>query len=132
MTELLARLCAAVVGAVFAVAAAGKFLSMRGWITDARGQGIPRALAMVVPPLELVLGVGLVAMPAASTAAALVLGVSTTVLMVFTAFIVVSVASGRRSPCACFGSRSRREMSSRDVLRNIGLIALLACSAALQ
>lgn len=132
MSDLMARVCAGIVGAVFAVAAAGKFISFREWIADARNQGVPRLVALCIPPLELVLGVALIASPAGASTTAFVLGVSTTVLLVFTAFVAVSVATGRNTSCACFGARSRRVMSWRDVVRNLELIALLAISAALQ
>ncbi len=128
MSHTIARLCAALVGAVFAVAGATKVLGWRQWILDARQQGVPRVIAGTVPPLELILGTLLIAAPIS----ALVLGSSTTVLLVFTVFIAVSIASGRQTPCACFGARSRRVMSWRDIARNVALMSLLVIAAALQ
>lgn len=128
MIQIAARLCAGVVGAVFAVAAASKFLGWARWLEDARQQGVPAKIAALVPPTELVLGVALIATPIN----AFTLGAATTLLLVFTAFIAVSVFAGRETPCACFGSSSRRAVSWRDVVRNCVLMTLLVVAAAMQ
>lgn len=125
VANVVSRLCAGAVGAVFAVAAASKFLEWRGWRTDATALGVPAVIAACVPPTEIALGVALIAAPVN----VVVLGIATAVLLVFTTFVAVSVMAGRQAPCACFGARSRRTMSWRDVARNVSLIALLVIAA---
>ena len=97
----------------------------RSWPTAASALGAPSWLA--VPWVEIVLGAvlvsGLVRPFAAALAAAL--------LLVFTVLLGASLAHGRRPPCACFGSRSRKPISALSVVRNMVLLALaaIACFA---
>lgn len=123
---MVSRLLAAVVGAVLAVAGATKLLDFRGWMRDARAQAVWPAVAVAVPPFELLIGAALVALDPAPVS----LGAATALLLVFTAFLVASVASGSTAPCACFGSVRRRPPSWRDVLRNCVLLVALFVSAA--
>ena len=58
-------------------------------------------------------------------------GAATLLLLVFTVFLVVSVAVGSTTPCACFGSVRRRPPGWRDVVRNLALMAALFASAVL-
>ncbi|MEY2966408.1 MAG: MauE/DoxX family redox-associated membrane protein [Ilumatobacteraceae bacterium] len=123
---MVSRLLAAVVGATLAVAGATKLLDYRGWMRDARAQSVWPAVALLVPPTEIVIGASLVALDPSP----LSLGASTVLLLVFTAFLLASVVAGSTVPCACFGSVRRRPPSWRDVLRNIALMGLLVVSAA--
>lgn len=123
---MVSRVCAALVGAVLAVAGASKLLDMGSWMRDARAQGVWPVVAKVLPAVEVVLGAALVALEPSPVT----LGAATALLLVFTVFLVVSVASGSAAPCACFGSVRRRPPSWRDVARNVALMAVLFVSAA--
>lgn len=120
------RVLAALVGAVIAFAGANKATSPAQWRAAARAQHLPGPLAMVVPPVELVLGSCLVVLPANS----LVMGAATLLLVVFTVFLGVQVAAGSTVPCACFGARAVRPPRWTDVLRNVLMIAALVVAAA--
>ena len=125
---MLARLCAAIVGAVLAYAGANKVTAFAQWKQDARNQNLPVIVAMLLPFLELVLGAALVVLKPAPT----VLGLATLVLVVFTVYLSGQVMGKSQVPCACFGARSVRPPSWRDVMRNLVLIALLFASAILS
>ena len=43
-------------------------------------------------------------------------------LVAFTVVVVRRLLDGSRPPCACFGSRSNRPLSGRDVVRNVVLL----------
>jgi hypothetical protein len=61
---------------------------------------------------------------------ALALGLATLLLVVFTSFLALQVITKSQVPCACFGAHVNRPPSWRDVLRNLGLIALMFIAAA--
>ena len=124
---MIAHLLAAVVGAVVAVAGAMKLVDRARWLEDAARQHVWRWVAHAVPIVELVLGAALIVVSPSPW----VLGATTLLLLIFTAFLVAQIASGSQVPCACFGARSRRAPSMRDVGRNIALMALLFAAAAL-
>ena len=126
--SLPARLLAGAVGAAFAWAGANKVTNPGQWRAAARAQGLPVAVAVVVPSVELVLGVCLVVLPPFAP----VYGLATLLLLIFTVFLAVQVASGSTVPCACFGVRSVRAPGWRDVARNAGMIAALFLAAALN
>ena len=125
---MIARMCAAVVGALIAVAGATKITDYKQWLADARAQHVWPAVAIVLPPIELLLGALLIVLEPHPN----VLGAATLLLLVFTAFLVAQIASKSVVPCACFGSKSKRPPSGRDVLRNIVMLAMLFIAAALQ
>lgn len=127
MDDTVARLLAAVVGAVLAVAGASKLLDMTSWRADARAQGVWPVVATVLPAIEVLLGAALVAL----TPSPVTLGAATLLLLVFTVFLTVSVAVGSTVPCACFGSVRRRPPGWRDVGRNVALMAALFAAAVL-
>jgi hypothetical protein len=122
------RLLAGAVGVAFAWAGANKVTAPAQWRAAARAQGLPRPVQLVVPPTELVLGVCLVVLPPFAP----VYGLSTLLLLVFTVFLAVQVATGSEVPCACFGTRSVRAPGWADVLRNISMMAALFLAAALN
>lgn len=125
---MVARLLCALVGAVLAFAGASKYTDFARWRSDASRQGIAAPLVVIVPGLELVLGGWLVvADPAPVPMAA-----ATVLLLVFTVFLIVQVATGSTVPCACFGARSATPPTWRSVLRNIALIGALVVAAALS
>lgn len=123
-----ARVLAAVVGVVVALAGAMKLVDRRRWLEDAARQRLWPWVAQVVPVVELALGAALIVLSPSPA----VLGATTLLILVFTAFLLAQVAAGSQVPCACFGARSSRPPSMRDVARNIGLMALLFASAALS
>jgi hypothetical protein len=123
-----ARLFAAIVGVVIAVAGAGKITAWSQWRKDAQRQSLWPVVAIGLPPIELVLGALLMVLQPHPV----VLGMATLMLVIFTAYLVVQVLSKSQVPCACFGSRHARPPSGRDVGRNLVLLALLFVSAALS
>jgi len=125
---MIARICAAVVGALIAIAGATKVTDYKQWMQDARAQHVWPIIATVLPPIELLLGALLVVL----SPTPVVLGSATLLLLVFTAFLIAQIASKSTVPCACFGSKSKRPPSGRDVVRNLAMIALLFIAAAIQ
>lgn len=89
-----------------------------------RALGVPDAdtAARVVPLVEIALGVVLVVVPRIGGVASLV------TLAVFTAFLGERLRKGVSAPCNCFGARSSRPLSQREIVRNVSflLLALLA------
>lgn len=125
---MIAHLLAACVGVVIAVAGAMKLVNREQWYLDARRQHLWPWVAHVLPGVELCIGALLIAL----SPSVLVLGMATLLLLIFTAFLVGQIATKSQVPCACFGSRSQRPPSLRDVGRNVGLMTVLFISAALS
>jgi hypothetical protein len=125
---MISRICAALVGALIAVAGATKVTDYKQWLADAKAQHVWPIAAKLLPPIELLLGALLVVLTPNPT----VLGAATLLLLVFTAFLAAQIASKSTVPCACFGSKGKRPPSGRDVVRNIAMMALLFTAAALQ
>jgi hypothetical protein len=123
---MVSRIAAVCVGVVFLLAGASKVVNMAQWLRDAQSQAVWKPVAVVIPFVELILGGCLVGLPVSPV----VLGLSTTLLLVFTAFLIAQIRVSSDVPCACFGSFLRRPPSGKDVLRNLVLIALLFLSAA--
>jgi hypothetical protein len=121
------RIATAVVGVVFLAAGAAKAVNFARWLRDARAQSVWKPIAMAIPFVELILGGCLVVLPVS----AVVLGLSTALLLVFTTFLLAQIRVSSDVPCACFGSFARRPPSWRDVVRNVALMALLFVAAAL-
>lgn len=125
---MLSHLLAAGVGVVIAMAGANKIVGFAQWRDDARRQGIWTIVAAPLPAVELALGCLLVVLsPNPFT-----LGAATLLLVVFTAYLAVQVMTRSEVPCACFGSRSRRAPSVRDVARNLVMIVALFAAAAMR
>jgi hypothetical protein len=126
--EIIARLGAAGVGAALALAGANKVTAWKQWRENAARQHLWTAVTFAVPLLELALGAALVVLkPSPAT-----LGLATLLLVVFTSFLAVQVMAKSEVPCACFGARSNKPPTSRDVVRNLLMIAVLFLSAALS
>jgi hypothetical protein len=125
---MIAWLCAAVVGAFFAVAGALKIMGWSQWRTDAARQHLWPIAAIATPPMELLLGALLIVLRPSPV----VLALSTLLLLVFTSFLAVQVLTKSSVPCACFGVRSTKPPSWKDVGRNALLLVLLFTSAALS
>ncbi len=110
--------------AVFVVAAGAKLLDPKGTRHAATELGVPERLAATVaallPLTELAVAVVLLPVRSASWGALAAL----TLLLVFTAVIVVNLLLGRRPPCRCFGSTDTRPIGWSTLLRNGVLLAL--------
>jgi uncharacterized membrane protein len=124
---MFARVLAAVVGAVILFAGATKATDFQQWKADARSQGLWPIVAYVLPGIELLLGALLIVLAPTPV----VFGAATLLLLIFTAYLLVLVASGSTVPCACFGARFSKAPSWRDVLRNVLLMGALFVAAAL-
>lgn len=84
--------------------------------------GVGRTVAMVVPWIELVIGLLVFAgtfSPWPSIAAGCL-------VVAFTVLIVLRIRDGSRPPCACFGARSSRPIGAAHVIRNVILLGLAA------
>lgn len=125
---MLAHLLAACVGVTIALAGAIKLVNLDQWRQDARAQHLWPAVVHSLPIAELVIGALLIVL----TPSAPMLGIATLLLLIFSAYLMAQIATKSQVPCACFGSRSRRPPSGRDVVRNVALMALLFISAALS
>jgi len=125
---MLSRILAAFVGAVIAFAGATKVADMKRWRRDAQAQHIWKVVALPLPFVELLVGATLVM----TRPKPITLGIATSLLVMFCVFLVIRIAEKSTVPCACFGSRSSRPPSKRDVVRNLFMIAVLSVSAAIN
>jgi uncharacterized membrane protein YphA (DoxX/SURF4 family) len=116
------RWVAPVLLALVLAASAGAKLASRPGTRDsfaALGLPAPRALAIMVPTVELITAVALLAVPRIGGGLALVL------LGGFSVFLARQIAQGSDAPCACFGQTGRQRISPADLTRN-GVLAGLA------
>jgi hypothetical protein len=125
---MIARLCAAAVGVLIALAGAAKVTDYKQWKRDAHAQSVWPVVAVVLPPLELLLGALLIVLSPTPE----VLGMATLLLLIFTAFLIAQIVTKSVVPCACFGSKSKRPPSMRDVGRNLAMMAMLFVAAVLS
>lgn len=119
-------LLAAVVGVVFVFAGVQKMTSWSTWASDAAAQRVPSSIAVLVPVVEVVLGVTLIALRPTKV----VIGIACAVLLAFTAHLVARIRRGDDVPCGCFGSTRRVPPSWSDVWRNVALMVCLMVSLA--
>ncbi len=119
-------LLSAVVGVVFVFAGVQKLTSWSSWQSDAQAQRVPLSIAVLMPVVEVVLGVALIALRPTRA----VIWPAFAVLAVFTAHLVVRIRRGDDIPCGCFGSTRRVPPSWRDVWRNTALMVCLLASLA--
>lgn len=113
------------VGVALMAAGVFKLIDGPGWPQQAADMGVPRALALVVPWVEIVIGAALASQLARPWPAIAALAL----LVVFTFVIVTRLLDGSRPPCACFGPRSTRPLGASHVVRNVALLALAAVAA---
>ncbi|MFK8023183.1 MAG: MauE/DoxX family redox-associated membrane protein [Ilumatobacter sp.] len=116
--DVVSTLSGIAIGVVLIIAGGAKLADRSRWATDAAALGAPHAAVSTVPWIELVLGSLLVVGVASPWPAIAAAGL----FAVFTVAIVNVLRSGRRPSCACFGSWSSSELSSRHVVRNTVLI----------
>jgi uncharacterized membrane protein YphA (DoxX/SURF4 family) len=109
-----------VVGVMFVAAGVLKLVEGPGWLKQAADMDVARPVALVVPYVEIVVGVLLATQLFKPWPAVAALGL----LLAFTVVIVRRIRDGSRPPCACFGSRSKRPLGAYQVLRNLALIAV--------
>ena len=124
--EFLGTVAAVVVGAAFVAAGVFKLIDGLGWPKQAADMGVGRSVAMVVPWVEIVIGVLLVLQLFEPWVALAAVGL----LVIFTVVIVRRLLDGSRPPCACFGSRSTRPLGTYHLVRNGVLLALAIGAAA--
>jgi len=86
------------------------------------GETTQRVLALVLPPLELLVGVCLVLGVLDAGAALLTLGL----LVVFTGAVGIALARGLDISCGCFATEGGTKVGIRKLLENFGLIAAAA------
>jgi len=129
MATDLGTTAAVVLAAVFAWAGAAKLGQPAATAEGFSQLGLPRPrmLARLVPGLELLLAVALVAAPAVGGGAALVL------LAGFSVVLVQALHRGVPVRCACFGQPGGPPLSWVDLVRNglLGTLAALALTAGL-
>ncbi len=123
----MATALALIPAAVFATAGVAK-LGRAGAVTEGFARlGLgrwARPLAMVVPPVELAVAVGLVGVPAVAAPLAVVL------LIAFTVVLVRAVRSPEPVSCGCFGRGDERPVGRVDVARNVAVAVVCAAVAA--
>lgn len=129
VASLAGRVC---LGLIFLTAALQKMRHWRvleGVVRNYRilPEPLVKPTAWSLPPVEFVLGLALLAgyLPALSALAAILL------LLVFAAAIAVNIRRGRADiDCGCHQSFLRQRLSPLLIVRNLGLVALLAPSFA--
>jgi len=109
-----------VLGLVFLAAGVLKLVEGPGWLKQAADMDVGRPLAIVVPYVEVALGVLLVTQLFAPWPAVFALGL----LLAFLVVILHRLRDGSRPPCSCFGSRSKRPLGAYHVVRNSVFLAL--------
>lgn len=121
---VLSWVAAVAVGITFVVAGVSKISVGDQWPDGAVELGIPRWLSRIVPGAELLVGASLIvglAWPWPAWAALVM-------LIVFTAVLVRTLARHDRTPCNCFGTRSRAPVGPIHLVRNAVLIVLTVLS----
>ena len=124
--EVVGTIASVVVGVAFVAAGVFKLIDGPAWPKQAADMGVVGPVAVVVPWVEIMIGVTLAAqlLEPWPALAAIVL------LIGFTVVIVRRLLDGSRPPCACFGSRSTRPLGAYHVARNGGLLVLAMVAAA--
>lgn len=117
---VLALLAAVTLAAIFVWAAVAKLRAPARTSDSFRALHlpVPLLLSRVVPIVELVVAVLLLAVPALGAPMAFVL------LVIFSAFLGVQLLGGNTAPCACFGQVTASPLSSRELWRNLALACL--------
>ncbi len=116
---------AVVVGVVVVWAGASKLVVGSSWSDGVASAGVPRWILSPLPLLEVVIG----ALTAVRFWVPVIPLVLAGLLIVFTAWILVSMRSDDVPTCACFGSTSKKPVGWRHVVRNSVLIAFAGTAA---
>lgn len=116
---------AVVVGVVVVWAGASKLVVGSSWSDGVASAGVPRWILSPLPLVEVVIG----ALTAVRFWVPVIPLVLAGLLIVFTAWILVSMRSDDVPTCACFGSTSKKPVGWRHVVRNSVLIAFAGTAA---
>jgi uncharacterized membrane protein YphA (DoxX/SURF4 family) len=118
-----------VVAAAFLVSGVQKLRAGRALRPQLAAFGVPPAAApaaaIVLPLLELAIGLALLVFVRSAVPAWIALGV----LAVFTGAVAANLARGRHVPCPCFGSTAS-EVSGATLVRNAWLVGLAVVGTA--
>lgn len=117
---MLGVIASVILGGVMCVAGGSKIAMGDRWPVEAQALGAPKAIAPVVPWIEIALGALLIVQIQPEVVGVLTLAL----LMTFTLLIARQLQKGHRPVCACFGSWSSKPLSGKHVARNVGFIAL--------
>ena len=123
-SEIIGVIARMAIGAALVSAGVFKLLDGRAWPKQAADMGVGRPIALVVPWIEISIGIAVASQllrPWPAVAAGLL-------LLAFTALIWLRLREGSRPPCACFGSRSARPLGTYHLIRNGVLLALTAAA----
>jgi thioredoxin-related protein len=122
MITLLARLF---LGCIFAIAGVAKLRSRRDTERSVEEFGIPKrwvpTFALVIPIAELLVATLLLASPVTMWWGALGAAL---MLISFTIVMFIHLVRGRHPQCNCFGHIGAAPISSRTIIRNLGLLCL--------
>ena len=117
---MLGVIASVILGGVMCAAGGSKIAMGDRWPVEAQALGAPKAIAPVVPWIEIALGALLIVQIQPEVVGVLTLAL----LMTFTLLIARQLQKGHRPVCACFGSWSSKPLSGKHVARNAGFIAL--------
>ena len=117
---MLGVIASIILGGVMCVAGGSKIAMGDRWPVEAQALGAPKAIAPVVPWIEIALGALLIVQIQPEVVGVLTLAL----LMTFTLLIARQLQKGHRPVCACFGSWSSKPLSGKHVARNAGFIVL--------
>lgn len=112
-------LCAVLLGGAMLAAGAAKVVSRGQWPAQALQMGAPKWVIPILPPVELVIGAGLIVGTGDIRRSAAI--ASAVLLAAFSLQIARILRRGHRPMCACFGSWSARPLGARHLGRNLGL-----------
>jgi uncharacterized membrane protein YphA (DoxX/SURF4 family) len=118
-SNVIAAVAAGALAGVFVVSSVAKLRDRVATASAMRGLRLPAHAGDSVAAVELFTALGLL-MERRTPWAAMV---ATTLLVVFTTFVIVNIALGRRVPCPCFGA-TIAPLGLGTVARNLGLVAL--------
>ena len=117
---MLGVIASIILGGVMCVAGGSKVAMGNRWPVEAQALGAPKAIAPIVPWIEIALGALLIVQIKPEAVGAL----SLALLVTFTLLIMRQLRNGQRPACACFGSWSSKPLGWQHVARNVGFIAL--------
>lgn len=127
--EAVVLICRYVLAVVFVVSGASKLTDRAGTREAVQSFGVPRravsVVALLLAPVEL--GVATLLVPGATGRVGA--AVALCLLGALTAAVLANLAVGRRPSCHCFGRIGSSDISSRTVVRNLGLAGLAAVGA---
>ena len=117
---MLGVIASVILGGVMCIAGGSKVAMGKRWPVEAQALGAPKAIAPVVPWIEIALGALLIVQIQPEVVGVLTLAL----LMTFTLLIARQLQKAHRPVCACFGSWSSKPLSGKHVARNAGFIGL--------